>query len=99
RSLQCTLFPYTTLFRSNGAREAAAVVKPDPDEAEVPILRPVTSSPSCELGRSDRFVFSAAVTPIPPTTSGRPQTHREGGPTPEPDRKSTRLNSSHVSIS
>src|SRR5438034_4844035 len=62
RPPRSTLFPYTTLFRSQGRRGAG----------------------------------------IPPRSVGRPGARRQG-PTPgrrrQPDRKSTRLNSSHTVIS
>src|SRR3712207_9347855 len=68
RPPRSTLFPYTTLFRSEvGGREALGA--PPPAARERP-------------GRPGRAGASANVTP--PT---------------RPDRKSTRLNSSHANIS
>src|SRR5436309_6505556 len=65
RPPRSTLFPYTTLFRSNGT------------VANLPAAGATTCAPpTCLLKHSDN-------TPFDPTT----------------DRKSTRLNSSHVKIS
>src|SRR5690349_23370546 len=75
-----TLFPYTTLFRSDSpprrarARRPAAVTAP-------------RATPRDDAGR-----FAAVALPLPVAT---PYTYR----IPDADRKSTRLNSSHVEIS
>src|SRR5207302_2119343 len=70
-----TLFPYTTLFRSESGRFIA----------------------SCDgMVRFTSFPFShAAGFALPHAPSARPA----AGASPRPDRKSTRLNSSHVKIS
>src|SRR2546427_7919346 len=70
RPPRSTLFPYTTLFRSDLLAEDVL-----PDEAEV--FHGVTSSPA----NARRARASPATAP------------------PCPDRKSTRLNSSHSQIS
>src|SRR5437899_8405757 len=85
-----TLFPYTTLFRSGVPEEEKS---------------------QCELGFLGAFRSTAAVVPgryqrtsscfgLPPT----PRIARSGGVIVDlqdlrPDRKSTRLNSSHLGIS
>src|SRR5207249_7561125 len=85
-----TLFPYTTLFRSTGVRhEPTLIRRRGPLRARVP------------GDRVDRPAVPEPVRP-PPAVPGR-----SGGVLPQPpgdavcllDRKSTRLNSSHVSIS
>src|SRR5438874_9254736 len=83
RPPRSTLFPYTTLFRSVGLIVVGAGFRVDPNQ-QVPV-------------------------PDPPVEGNRPQNRsrgaREGdaGPSRErvldEDRKSTRLNSSHVEIS
>src|SRR5207249_9989404 len=86
---RATLFPYTTLFRSRGGR-----LPVEPDGRRVRQGRPV--SPSGHRGRTPR------------ADRGGPRRGRRRGVIAEqlgdhaatsPDRKSTRLNSSHVSIS
>src|SRR5438067_3744340 len=72
RPPRSTLFPYTTLFRSQDTTQA----------------RPDTSKPAQDTGR-------AAPSPAAPQQEPGSTTHV----VVQGDRKSTRLNSSHVSIS
>src|SRR5690349_23852662 len=81
-----TLFPYTTLFRSVGgqpARLRAHHVRRDP---------PVAAQPSRRGPDQDRVLLGSQ------SRSGR-QHRREARGERDLDRKSTRLNSSHVEIS
>src|SRR3712207_7250697 len=87
RPPRSTLFPYTTLFRSEGgragdARPAARYVpaKAPPEDD----LRPVRGAPPQQAQ-----VQCATVRQADPRAHGGPG----------PDRKSTRLNSSHANIS
>src|SRR3712207_9451789 len=96
RPPRSTLFPYTTLFRSQGAAQAGD-------------LRPFTRSPATRgVAGSDSPGTRAenrAPTSGPPTElAGRNPSHVGPGVHPcalpaRPDRKSTRLNSSHANIS
>src|SRR2546426_6683303 len=75
RPPRSTLFPYTTLFRSGGARCRAVGL----------------GSPSAgAAGASEDRLYHAPS--VPPGIAA-------GGQSPAPDRKSTRLNSSHLVIS
>src|SRR5207249_9496524 len=91
RPPRSTPFPYTTLFRS-GARAASAATT---DEACLKARR----------RREERARRSQPPDrlPQPPPSPGRPPSadrrDADGGGRGRPDRKSTRLNSSHVSIS
>src|SRR5437773_8351436 len=77
RPPRSTLFPYTTLFRSNGS--CAAATKPRRSRTGMQILR----GPRAVAGQQ-RLAASG----------------REDGPSKhDRDRKSTRLNSSHITIS
>src|SRR5207253_7450846 len=84
-----TLFPYTTLFRSaQAARPAdAAARKPPAGSARHRRVRVVDGSDARCSPRG------RCLRPAAPKPSG------EGGTCTDPDRKSTRLNSSHVAIS
>src|SRR5690348_17706559 len=73
-----TLFPYTTLFRSNVQKQQAAYQKAQSDLERV---KPLVAKN--EISQQQFDAYSAAAT------------EAEG----ELDRKSTRLNSSHPSIS
>src|SRR5699024_12307853 len=92
-ALFTTLFPYTTLFRSN----KEPFYDPDPEE-------PAPSVVPALLGDLSGLVFRAGLDhhrphlyhPQPP---GRPDPLQRVVHLPVLDRKSTRLNSSHVSIS
>src|SRR5207253_8452559 len=91
-------FPYTTLFRSRSRR----ATRPDPTTRSMPDVLPLTvilptRNPHPE--RLRRTLAGLAAQTLAPTqwevlvidnASDRPW---------EPDRKSTRLNSSHVAIS
>src|SRR5437870_10240751 len=80
-----TLFPYTTLFRSMWRGETAA-----PPEREEPSEKPVIPNPLTQT----RAQYLRAVRAAPGAL-GSPT----GEDVPGEDRKSTRLNSSHVAIS
>src|SRR5690606_41967855 len=87
RHARPTAFPYTTLFRSNGP--AAALPRHDEGEGAGSL---VAFRIALDCGRLDDF-SRRSITPWPeppPATSWFP---------PKLDRKSTRLNSSHVKIS
>src|SRR3712207_8057036 len=88
RPPRSTLFPYTTLFRSVGcgrhhSDEAGAVVMAR--EGRLDLRRPGFPGQEVEMQRH------AHQHPLPEITDGR---HED-----RPDRKSTRLNSSHANIS
>src|SRR3712207_7057676 len=95
RPPRSTLFPYTTLFRSR--RPNRAVHAPRPAPAAVPAPHAVGRGRAApgrpgetagDVGRDRR--------------AGGGVRGRAGGPPaepPRPDRKSTRLNSSHANIS
>src|SRR5436309_12696641 len=74
-----TLFPYTTLFRSE-PRPATLELPP------LPTVTPTTRAP-------------AASTPATPAPAAARRRRRRRGAAGGGDRKSTRLNSSHVKIS
>src|SRR4051794_41255175 len=80
RPPRSTLFPYTTLFRSEGGRVAAAGGAGAPDGRGPHRGRPGGRRPGVLLGSVARGI-------------------RGGGDRRRQDRKSTRLNSSHPSIS
>src|SRR5206468_5229050 len=83
------LFPYTTLFRSHPALHAGA-----PERADD---RPRLQFPPGQADARRR----ARVLPHPEARSGDARARGEGSgrASPERDRKSTRLNSSHDQIS
>src|SRR5690554_7332646 len=86
RPPRSTLFPYTTLFRSDGEEDVA-----DPGEKD----RARQPHPADEDEAADQDADG------PAQAVGEVE-HPEGAPgrgREEPDRKSTRLNSSHVRIS
>src|SRR3712207_8218484 len=76
RPPRSTLFPYTTLFRSEGGRRDEPAVEP----------RPRDDALSGQEARNCHGTTSRTT-----TNGGRDAT--------TPDRKSTRLNSSHANIS
>src|SRR5207249_7167590 len=82
------LFPYTTLFRS---KPSAPITTPECTTQRWPI-----EQPSYTITRGCRRVSSPTVTRAPRIV---PASMRQRAPILERDRKSTRLNSSHVSIS
>src|SRR5207248_11713573 len=87
------LFPYTTLFRSERNPPA---IGPAPDAAELAIIRPhavvgLPAGKDREPGVGQvRLVLGVASQPLEDLEPHRP---------PVVDRKSTRLNSSHRTIS
>src|SRR3989454_5449639 len=86
RPPRSTLFPYTTLFRSRlGAPERRRVRRARPDARAPPV---------------DRRRARPGLRP-PRGGGGRPRARsaRRASSRPTPDRKSTRLNSSHLVIS
>src|SRR5437667_3464911 len=84
RPPRSTLFPYTTLFRSRGARPRVG------DSAHV--------LPTRAGHRAERGARSERSRILPPPHRPRRRAWRDVGAVPE-DRKSTRLNSSHITIS
>src|SRR3712207_8894009 len=87
RPPRSTLFPYTTLFRSPRALQRQGMIRP-PEAVHVLVPR------GGQVGVANGEETHAALIPKP-TGNCRPP--REGPP--RPDRKSTRLNSSHANIS
>src|SRR5256885_6583188 len=83
RPPRSTLFPYTTLFRSQGAEDARRCPHLRPD--------PGFHHERAEDGVSDRVLDLLAVPDHRPDLKRRLQLAQ--------DRKSTRLNSSHLVIS
>src|SRR5207245_10561351 len=89
-----TLFPYTTLFRSVPVRDRGE----PPDLGAIPALYPRAGHrPSPRRGRGDFPEGNAGRGAYVGVLPQRPPRLRRGPP--HPDRKSTRLNSSHGSIS
>src|SRR3712207_6861308 len=86
RPPRSTLFPYTTLFRSGAAGPGAGAARPeDPARDGGPLARPGhDAGRGAARGGGGHRGGGLAV--------------RDGG-LPGQDRKSTRLNSSHVNIS
>src|SRR3712207_8268715 len=86
RPPRSTLFPYTTLFRSDAAQHESASTQP-----ASALRRLRGSAAEADLGDADPLHhYSAWVRPL---LVARP------APRPAVDRKSTRLNSSHANIS
>src|SRR3712207_8767573 len=85
RPPRSTLFPYTTLFRSQAG--GAHVVACDDNPAKIA----EASARGIETGDLRALDWSRVSALL--LSPGVPLTH------PEPDRKSTRLNSSHANIS
>src|SRR5690348_17833665 len=82
---ELTLFPYTTLFRSHVVDQRDAVGKPEPGH---------------ELAVAGTEVADEAHVHVLERRVGeRPEKRLRVAPAEERDRKSTRLNSSHPSIS
>src|SRR3712207_8856618 len=84
RPPRSTLFPYTTLFRSNHELHGRVVVVEKKNAVQVRTFRP-------GLGLGD----DRGAGPVALVVSGLAAAGSHGGP----DRKSTRLNSSHANIS
>src|SRR2546426_976150 len=92
RPPRSTLFPYTTLFRSQRpAAGAKFLTAPHPPGARTRLARLQTAAGS----RSTRPACSSRRAGGRRRAAGRSTGRR----TPRPDRKSTRLNSSHLVIS
>src|SRR3712207_6914594 len=83
RPPRSTLFPYTTLFRS---------IHPFPQPSPKPAAEPHSPQPGPPQGPHSDSTLQAQ-------RESSPQSPHLGSPTPPPDRKSTRLNSSHANIS
>src|SRR3712207_7355618 len=90
RPPRSTLFPYTTLFRSNGARGEADRLA-DGDEMRVPFEAHVDPLSVPELHECGVEIEVDAY--------GDRRGQRLVGEHSREDRKSTRLNSSHANIS
>src|SRR3712207_8497333 len=87
RPPRSTLFPYTTLFRSDDDQPVGVAIESDAD------MRPLFHDPRLQhCGRSR----SAAVIDV---EAVRRNSERDHLGAELPDRKSTRLNSSHANIS
>src|SRR5258705_397148 len=85
RPPRSTLFPYTTLFRSDFRQPSSTVGQPGRRRAHVYIRHTGTRHPSDRRSHED---------------AGRPTSRLPSRPRQGPrDRKSTRLNSSHLGIS
>src|SRR5205814_9532524 len=87
--LRSTLFPYTTLFRSGGAPGWPA--SPPRDSLEFPPPPPATRSREPSEPGASAGSGRTSDAPPPPAALGTMK--------PPLDRKSTRLNSSHLGIS
>src|SRR5699024_12513393 len=81
-----TLFPYTPLFRSRATGQPQASCHPLPEEGS-----PLSSDAPTP--------GAAEMTPVPAPPERTGADTAAAGPVISADRKSTRLNSSHVSIS
>src|SRR3712207_8838770 len=93
RPPRSTLFPYTTLFRSVDDLDVAPPrFLRDHADAQLVVDDPVDDL--AVLGSRDGDLDAVAAHALGPERL----LHREAG-TEEPDRKSTRLNSSHANIS
>src|SRR5207253_10979050 len=90
-----TLFPYTTLFRSDGAGGGARRTGVLPPQAR---LRPARAGAMAPRAARPGGGPRGGPRLLPARRRGtRPSRLHTGGMSP--DRKSTRLNSSHVAIS
>src|SRR5256885_16318789 len=96
RPPRSTLFPYTTLFRSalGAAFVTTAIVARKSDCHFNPWPIPQCLLPQLPLP-NQQPTSTQPRTSTPPPTSSAPTPYRSG----PPDRKSTRLNSSHLVIS
>src|SRR3712207_7241111 len=84
RPPRSTLFPYTTLFRSDDLHPV------DVDEQQ---------PEQHEAGDGDAAQGTVHEQPLTNPAAGRPGSAQRPAPAAPPDRKSTRLNSSHANIS
>src|SRR3712207_7067766 len=87
RPPRSTLFPYTTLFRSAGARSVRSATSPSTTR-RAPVTRRTCGAGAKGSGAGERRQRQGGG------HGDGPSPHRRGG-----DRKSTRLNSSHANIS
>src|SRR3712207_7988545 len=87
RPPRSTLFPYTTLFRS--VRERVAL---DPDHLPQPLLVE-------DVAGEEHVPLPAPLVDLPVVGVAVELGERRPEVEPHPDRKSTRLNSSHANIS
>src|SRR5690606_40759449 len=87
RATRCTLFPYTTLFRSEPVMVVEEILLVAPDQTETDVY---VGEDDSYLQRVDALRVGCWV-----------ELHEEAGKKfrAKLDRKSTRLNSSHVKIS
>src|SRR5207253_4357125 len=90
-----TLFPYTTLFRSTRDQLGRGGDEQEPAPADQPTERAHDDSQRDVGGQHAAAHVRAGAT----RHDARTYHHRNDRPEPEQDRKSTRLNSSHVAIS
>src|SRR5690606_40246029 len=91
RPLLSTLFPYTTLFRSHRAQRHRRVARRTARLAG----GPATAGDPVATAAGPAAVRATDA----PGSRGRVRPRRAHRPAPRLDRKSTRLNSSHVKIS
>src|SRR2546426_12700400 len=96
RPPRSTLFPYTTLFRSPQDAWLDLDLRSEDPKALAALDATVRATLEPALG--DENHRSAAAT-APLTLERQPVGDRPSGVTPRGDRKSTRLNSSHLVIS
>src|SRR5690349_22601114 len=89
RPPRSTLFPYTTLFRSLGGERLVDRRRP---------REPLLDEPDRPLGGAGEVEGEGEAAPVGAVV-GQGDGRIEEGRTEVPDRKSTRLNSSHVEIS
>src|SRR5690606_40767508 len=92
-----TLFPYTTLFRSQrqSISVAGAVLRPD-ELSAVPAVAQQRLQP---IGAGVQVLGDVVAAVAQPMLVRRPPGREDIVADPAADRKSTRLNSSHVKIS
>src|SRR3712207_8514729 len=93
RPPRSTLFPYTTLFRSDAHERGAVAVDEGRERVRVPGAKRRDERPVIVLGTRSRH----RVRRYPPTPGGPGGCRSDRGAIR--DRKSTRLNSSHANIS
>src|SRR3712207_8207655 len=86
RPPRSTLFPYTTLFRSTTS------------PGVLPLVSGRGYGPQA-AGGAEEDDDEESTCPTTPSRSSGGRWRSPSGPCPRPDRKSTRLNSSHANIS
>src|SRR5207249_12199680 len=94
-----TLFPYTTLFRSDSGRPVRTVVYFRIGRDGQVSLTQIESSSGYAFFDQTALRALLSATPLPPLPAGYADQYLGVHFGFELDRKSTRLNSSHVSIS